>query len=428
MLVQCFRTLLLFAVCAAPFSLAAEEPARGRLPDGRAYRLDSKGNEIVDYIAELEATNESLNRRIYGLESEVEEKQKQIDRLHKGAAARPLQERDLASPNVKAPAQISSTEAAESNLTARIAELNVQLSAEKEARARENERFADRMEALTAQLQRKTAERNAAASEQIRLAADPASREIAVLRNKVATIEDALAKKNDEIDGLYAQLTGNAAQTEKKSAEVKRFKEEIVALRAQLGTQSGELERVRAENGELKAARSGADAHTKELRVLQNALAGKDSEIRVLQDRIAQLSAAAPPDVPAAVVIGGEGRAHYDAALAGPSSAAESLGQSRMRAIEALKTRLSSELVALKKLIAERDALYSRYTRAGARWVNFKPAPAISARGIGVQEITGRLRAVTGVIEVSALSRDISQIDAKMQEDIRLIQRMLKVR
>lgn len=44
---------------------------RGRLPDGRAFRTDAEGTQLVDYIAELELSVEALNRRVQGLEGEV---------------------------------------------------------------------------------------------------------------------------------------------------------------------------------------------------------------------------------------------------------------------------------------------------------------------------------------------------------------------
>jgi hypothetical protein len=47
------------------------EADRGRLPDGRAYRTDQEGNQLVDYIAELELEKEGLENRIFALQDEV---------------------------------------------------------------------------------------------------------------------------------------------------------------------------------------------------------------------------------------------------------------------------------------------------------------------------------------------------------------------
>ena len=44
----------------------------GRLSDGRAYRVDEKGYKIVDHVAELEATVDSLNRQVNSLENQLD--------------------------------------------------------------------------------------------------------------------------------------------------------------------------------------------------------------------------------------------------------------------------------------------------------------------------------------------------------------------
>ena len=84
-------TCLIFAS-----AVTAEDPTRGRLPDGRAFRTDTSGNVIADYIAELELSVESLNRRVHGLEYEVEQKQNIIDQFkRRGKRIPKVAERDL---------------------------------------------------------------------------------------------------------------------------------------------------------------------------------------------------------------------------------------------------------------------------------------------------------------------------------------------
>src|SRR5689334_17604677 len=75
--------------CGALFAtdLFAEDQHRGRLADGRAFRTDDQGNQLVDYIAELEVNIESLERQVRGLEDENRSKQAAIARLQKGDKA-----------------------------------------------------------------------------------------------------------------------------------------------------------------------------------------------------------------------------------------------------------------------------------------------------------------------------------------------------
>lgn len=63
----------LLSVFSAHESLSQSEPSSGRMADGRAYRTDSQGVVMVDYIAELELETDSLRRQVQGLESELEE-------------------------------------------------------------------------------------------------------------------------------------------------------------------------------------------------------------------------------------------------------------------------------------------------------------------------------------------------------------------
>lgn len=85
-------SLLCFLLVSSSFA----EPERGRLPDGRAYRTTSDGSEVVDYIAELEVSVDSLKRRINGLEYELEASQKKVERLTKsGGRDSGFAERDL---------------------------------------------------------------------------------------------------------------------------------------------------------------------------------------------------------------------------------------------------------------------------------------------------------------------------------------------
>ena len=61
-------------ILAFPYPATAEQGERGRLSDGRAFRTDSSGIQLVDHVAELELTIESLTRRLEAAENEVKHK------------------------------------------------------------------------------------------------------------------------------------------------------------------------------------------------------------------------------------------------------------------------------------------------------------------------------------------------------------------
>ncbi|GEM_PF-5560052 len=56
---------VLLILCLASFVISEE---RGRLPDGRAFRTDADGNQVIDYIAELETTVDALTEQVIALE------------------------------------------------------------------------------------------------------------------------------------------------------------------------------------------------------------------------------------------------------------------------------------------------------------------------------------------------------------------------
>jgi len=86
------RILLAFLTALIVISSAHSE--NGRLPDGRAFRVDAAGNEIVDYIAELEVSIDTLNRQIDSLRSELEQKSVALTTCRAGLSPS-LKERDI---------------------------------------------------------------------------------------------------------------------------------------------------------------------------------------------------------------------------------------------------------------------------------------------------------------------------------------------
>lgn len=76
LLLGLFACLFLALSPCSQFVLADDaQSERGRLPDGRAFRTDQEGNQLVDYIAELELEKEGLEGRIFKLQDQVREAQ-----------------------------------------------------------------------------------------------------------------------------------------------------------------------------------------------------------------------------------------------------------------------------------------------------------------------------------------------------------------
>ena len=108
-------------------SICFAEPTLGRLPDGRAYRIGSDGTQLVDYIAELEMQVEAQNRRIQGLEFEIEQKQALLQRAPQRQVSE-IEEKTLLDTraNPQAENELSNCILERTNLNSRFEQLRVQ--------------------------------------------------------------------------------------------------------------------------------------------------------------------------------------------------------------------------------------------------------------------------------------------------------------
>lgn len=76
--------------------LVAEEANHGRLADGRAYRVDPQGLQLVDDVAELELTVEELKRQLEAARNEALDKSRELERVRSTSA--PIQLSELRCP------------------------------------------------------------------------------------------------------------------------------------------------------------------------------------------------------------------------------------------------------------------------------------------------------------------------------------------
>ncbi len=104
------RILVLSVFCLCVFSTGTfadeQKPRFGRLPDGRAYRIDQAGYQLIDQMAELEVALDDLRKQVTALENESALKQQQIDDLLASGRTpreRKLKESDLAQQKFQSP-------------------------------------------------------------------------------------------------------------------------------------------------------------------------------------------------------------------------------------------------------------------------------------------------------------------------------------
>lgn len=442
----------------------ADDPARGRLPDGRAFRTDSDGVQLVDYIAELEVNIEALNRRVSGLEGEVTEKQHQIERLAagQGNVVGAISERDLGAGSsrsfqqrvenkacpvcaepVRCPEErtrpipetcscAGEVQQTTARLERQIADLKIDLGAEQRAHQEEIQGYESRLAAVQQRLgaapQHDCSSEVAKVTYEVNQARTQLERARAELVEARAARELALSQSQEENSGarreaaklaqslvaLQEELREVQGQRSTAEASLSKFESERSALVALREKDKVELERLRTDLTKSQEALS--EAQGKVLRVAMNS-------------PTAPSSAQMPPR--GALPSTGESRAMLRGANelrdttedAGPQRG--TLLAARERAVDALRGSINGELTRLTALVSERDRVLAQY-RSAPRPVQIRPAETTSSRGRDLRALSAATREASSVYELSLLQRDIREIRTKLQDDLSLMNRMMR--
>ena len=105
----------------------------------------------------------------------------------------------------------------------------------------------------------------------------------------------------------------------------------------------------------------------------------------------------------------------------GQSDERASLSPARIRALDSIRGRISTDLNSLRGKVDTRDKLFGAYH--GSQ-VQLKPQRALSSRNETLDQLNQRAQNASNVSELSNIAREVSQIKAKIDDDISLINRM----
>jgi peptidoglycan hydrolase CwlO-like protein len=315
----------LFCV-AGPTVLAQDsalEAARGRLPDGRAFRTDAQGNQLVDYVAELELSIETLNRQVGGLQSELETKEKIIEGLRHRSPG--LVERDLVGSS-------------------------------------------------------RNTIKNAA-----------------VVETKMQRLEDAeaeLVRMRKELEKVKAEKALEHKARQALLDELSQKKAELQKLQQQAKTQCSSA-----------AARKDTTARKESQPVVSKA---KEAPSFVEKISAAEKATAAPAGRPVM-----------------PGSDESFQGSEHVNILAALRAQVQTDINRIRGLILQRNSAYAQYRKSASPPV-FVPRKAVSRRGLDLATISRELRFSRGAKEVNNLAVDVSEIEAKVSEDLDALKRLMK--
>ena len=286
-----------------PLTLCAEDPASGRLPDGRAFRTDGEGNQIVDYIAELEMTVTALKRRVQGLEDEVA-------RSQGGAVGGSLEEKDLLSASEDAENEaIEARGTRESNRGNSACEQKLQIQ-----------------KSSLAQLSERALSQQSSCNDQIR-----------ALKTQMRSLE----LRQQQVDLIERNATDQQRNFQSLAAELQEARTRGDSLEAQLSQKSLELQTVQSQFGERE-------------RKLGEIISTLKREKESLQSSLTQVKVESRPSSSSGSLV--RARLNDDA-----------LSASRSKAVQSFRMPLLEEIGEVRKAAATRDQAFRTFKRSDIR-------------------------------------------------------------
>ncbi len=452
--------LSIFLLSNLPATALAEDPARGVLPDGRAYRTDENGNQLVDYIAELELSVESLERRAGGLEDDVRIREQEIEALKKGVCSpgdikevNLLDEKPKAVQCPKCDLCPISTEA---------------LKLEREV-AKENQNECATRVAQLVDASRQTSKNLEGDVVAIKLNLQQANQ---LLEEEKAKYSTAKAQWNSEREDLRSQLTRSQGTSEQitrsqlKISELEKRLEDIqnkhqseivearsisARLQGDNATLQRTIEQLKGENSQTKEQLKRSADLSDELKLLQAALVDReqqlkasndfqqnavqisDKKIREYEAQIAGLQSEVgklkkEQEAQLAKIKLSEARAAYyqprESAAKQPSYVTSSeVVKARDRAVSELRSDMASSLALLRRRIETRDRLFSAQQNIQSS-VKVSPSRLVSSRGRSIDAISRSITSASSIRELADLRPDIRELESKINSDIEIAERM----
>ena len=381
-------TYLLIVILACSSSLLAQdEPKNGRTADGRAYRTDKEGNQLIDYIAELELEVDGLSRRVHGLEDESDQKQKVIDRLSKGAPVEgELTERNLvggpASQKLQAHVVTESARTEpDQQLSSEISSLKQELAQERATHQQTVVRYEDRISKLSGDIESVKSGKATAAQatdlERIR-ALEAARDELDLVRR---THRDEVAKLNSHLEKVQQQF----AASQENFETVKAKYDALASRHTEVLAAQAQLERNHDRNEAIQRTKSVVE-RTEQEEPARTATYSVDES----RDR---------------------------------SEERASLSPARLRALDSVRGRINTDMNSLGGKISTRNRLFASYR--GSQ-VQLKPQSTLSSKNESLDQLRRRTQSASNVTELSYIAREVSLIKNRVDDDLALISRMNK--
>lgn len=388
-------------------SFADPEVGVGRLADGRAYRTDAEGNQLVDYIAELELSIEGLNRRINSLDLELRDKNSQLNRVQSSSNQTTIKERDLLKVKQAACPPAPAYDCSE-NVAASTSELNQYIDQLKKDLSQANLQNASLVKEKNKINMCPPADCSlqvASETSELKESIQKLKTEIKLSADKNTKLENILATKAEDFDD---QLQTIKADLEQKNQRLSELSKIIDAKNKELETAESKFQVVsaRAESAQAQVVRLS------NLQMARNDLDQKEqaesSRANIQSASTSSLSRNADIDV---------------------FTGRTSLNAARRRAVDSVQSNIRAELFKFNQLLEERQALYKKYKSQNSSQsssmkgglLKIGLSPLVSLNGNSLEKIKALVEQANTVGELSQLQRELTQVKAKVNEDITLL-------
>lgn len=367
-------SLLGTACCALLLTTAFDthaEDKRGRLADGRAYRTDAEGNQLVDYIAELELNIDTLNNQVRALEGDIEAKASLIEKLQQKQPPRALEEKNLIKASTS-PDEVQECKAEMRRLRDEKVGLEQSHKAGCDERVRE-------MKASLTQLNQELQGRD---------------RRISLLEGAVHGTK---REQEQAIRGVELQCKRDKEEATRAVAEKDR---RIESLQAKLLNLDLEMQAaVREKERLLSVVDKESKRHEAETLKLSTELKRSKEEVLRMRDR--------------------EKDSVVHASLRNDLVEAT---DNRARAIDLIKGKTTNDLTTLREMIRKRDELFVRVNNSNGA-VKFTPTKAVTEDNQNLSTLEMRVAQARTVRELSLAMKDIQNIRSKIADDLNVITR-----
>ncbi len=358
------KLLLCLLLLACPL-MAEDSTDNGRLPDGRAYRTDDQGYQLVDYVAELELKIDELQNKIIAINNE--QKFKAVD-----------------------------SEFSETNLMA-------EMKAKKEAEANcptcdcPAPRECPQAVALNCPEQRECPEAPECSCREVE---DHFKLLIQQSDKRLLSMQESISEKEKVISNYeMAQDSSDNHQT-----ALRETREQVARLQKRLDEKDAEIQQY-----ENLAMTRGTDLskQNSQLSDATNKISGLEQEVQRLQ--LALNNQSTPNTTSSSTAV----------------SYSSGTDDKRSSAFDHLKNKLNVELASYNQLLSKRAALYRVYQSSSIKkTISIKLSPTKTPEGYDANKLQAALSSATKFSELGEIQKNLFVLTRDVRKDLAILQRL----